>query len=97
METYRIAITEKGTETGIAQADGDLDTIAYVSRKATETVDAAKDGAEFTVVLSRTDGINRPATTHLLDVSVDAEWVGPMLKKKIAAERKASAPAAVTE
>lgn len=96
MQSYRISIADVDGPK-VAHADGDLDTMAYVARKAKGVMLAAKTGAEFAVAVHEVDTLGGTTTRTVAAVTADAEVASYVLTKRLAAERKLSAPAAVTE
>lgn len=87
-KTYRLAV-ENADGVSLADADGDIDVVAYVNRKL--RLDEAT--GSFKASLEETDGISGQETRNILSMTADAEVVAFYLKRKITAERKAEKPA----
>lgn len=94
---YNLTIAEVTTSDGdesdvrcLASTFGDIDIIAYVTRK----FDFAED-KEYSVAFSETNSVAGETVRRILTVTADSEIVWTMLTKKISKERKDAAP--VTE
>lgn len=89
--SYFIEVVNKATDEILAQAHGDLETIAYHVRK------LALDGeGEYSVLLTEAEKIGAEAHRRVLSLEADGEIVATMLKKKITTEKKSlAAPEAV--
>jgi len=82
-------------DTAIAAAWGDLDAMAYHTRKLKPVMDAADENATFIVHLDEVDVVGSGQTVRVLvDMSGDADTVGYVLAKKLRKERADGTPAA---
>jgi hypothetical protein len=91
-KAYSIEIT--GDEGNLTIAFGDLDTMAYLARRAEKTMAEAKEGTEFSLNLSEVEHIGGSPVRSLAALKGDADVITYVLRKKLAGERKASeAPA----
>lgn len=84
--SYFIEVVNKATDEILAQAHGDLETIAYHARKLALDADA-----EYSVVVAEAEKIGAEAHRRVLALEADGEIVATMLKKKLANEKKALA------
>jgi hypothetical protein len=78
---------------GVASAYGDLDAMAYHARRAAAEMAEAKEGTEFSVYLAVVENIPGDAVRVLTEVTGDADVITYVLRRKLAAERKAITPA----
>lgn len=100
--TYFLVITEAtGTEDfeagdTYACVYGDLDEISYIFKRALKKL---TDGQEYTARFVETYGVNGEERRQVTSLTGDAELIGFVLKRKIAAEKKqqSDAPAAPAE
>jgi hypothetical protein len=90
MKTYHLSvngITEQGTEGAyLASAYGDLDTMAYVARKANKAMEGI-EGGQFSVNLVEVENILGDETRTIVETRGDAEVCAYVLNKRIRSER----------
>lgn len=83
-KTYAIAI--KQGEEYVANAEGNIDVIAYAAKHAgLDTPDAV-----FSVELTETDGIMKADVRTVLKLTADGETVDALIGSKVRKERKAN-------
>lgn len=90
MQAYRISIADVDGPK-VAHADGDLDTIAYVARRAKDAMADAKKGTEFAVAVHALDTLGGTIIRPVVSVTADAEVAAYVLTKRVTAERKVNA------
>lgn len=84
--SYFIEVVNKATDEILAQAHGDLETIAYHVKK------LALDGQnEYGVVLNQVEKIGEAATRKVVSLEADGETVLTVLKARIRSEKKSVA------
>ena len=100
MKSYHIEIVQQPSDenpfnpaTHYAHAFGDLDTIAYVGKKAAAAIEGVQ--GNITLTLNEVDAIGGQAVREVVAVTANAKVVATVLKGELTSERKAakSAPA----
>jgi hypothetical protein len=89
MKTYHLSvedITKDGNAVYVASAYGDLDTMAYVARKANKTMEAT-EGGQFSVNLVEVENILGDEVRTIVETRGDAEVCAYVLNKRIRSER----------
>jgi len=90
--SYFIEVVNKATSEILAQANGDLETIAYHVKK------LALDGQnEYGVLLNEAEQIGAEAHRKVVSLEADGETVLTVLKARIRSEKKALAVPAAAE
>lgn len=87
MTTYHISVAgknEDGTEGLLANADGDIDIIAYVNRKLDLNAES-----EYAVTITETSGIGEDPKRTVLALTADGDTVSTLIGSKVRKERKA--------
>lgn len=80
---YQIQVTAVENGEALAQAYGDIETIAYHARKL-----SLGDEKEYRIEVTKHEQIGGEPTGSLVSLTADGEIVSLMLRKKLAAERK---------
>lgn len=94
MTSYHIEIFQPSDEaasrfaTHYAHAFGDLDTIAYVAKKAGAAIADVK--GNITLALNEVDAIGGQATREVVGVTANAKVVATVLRGELTAERRAA-------
>lgn len=80
---YQIQVSSVESGEALAQAYGDVDTMAYVGRKL-----GLGEDKEYRIEVTEHEKIGGEPTRSLVSLTADGEIVALMLKKKLTAERK---------
>lgn len=98
MTTYQIQIFRNTDDPYVrneqyAHAFGDLETIAYIAKKASAAI--ADVPGNITLALNETDAIGGQAVREVVAVTANAKVVATVLKGELTSERKAAKSAPV--
>jgi hypothetical protein len=84
-----------GTGRSLASAFGDLETMAYIAKKAVKEIEG-KEGT-FVLDLAEVNGFGGTTIRNVVSLTADADVVVTVLKGKLTSERKAGKTAAAAE